>query len=154
MGIRRILSGLHPLGHPYWRVVITHNPGLRLLFTGMHDFLLHELYWLLAVVRHRMRGSPVALPGASDEAYASLRDRGFAIIAGGERLRAALPALAPFWIKFDRFQAAHRPGHRPPLPVRYRGMLSVPAISDNQAAWRARWSAAHWASCGRGCWRD
>lgn len=116
------LGRYHPLAQPYWRVVILHNPLLRLLFTGMYDFILHEAYWLLAALRYRMRGAPAI----SNSALRSMRERGFAIV------KTDLRNLASFWEKFDRFQYRHKPGDRPAMPVLFKGMLSVPAISDNQ----------------------
>lgn len=131
--LRRIRRAIDPLGHPYWRVVVTHQPLLRLAFTGMHDFILHELYWLRAAIAHRLRGSPLERSTESDAMFASMREHGLALVPDGEAKSAAVATMAEFWKHFERFQARHSPGYRPAMPVRYRGMLAFKAMSDNQA---------------------
>jgi hypothetical protein len=109
-----------------------HNPLLRIVFMGMVDFVIHEIYWLLASASWRLsRRSPI-----SPEVRAmadGLARLGFATVPDNSETRAAIDNLdRSFWPRFDVFQARAPYGYRPAMPVLWRGMMGYPAVSENQ----------------------
>lgn len=109
-----------------------HNPLLRIVFMGLIDFVLHEIYWLLASVSWRLSRRAPLSPEEAEMAH-DLTMQGFALVPDTARTRAAFDSLdAAFWPRFDAFQAETPFGYRPEMPVLWRGMMGYPAVSKNQ----------------------
>jgi hypothetical protein len=103
----------------------------------MVDFVLHEAYWAMASASYRLGPRPKPEP-----AVAGLVDRlartGYAVFSARASAPEATAALeAGLWRAFDAFQARTPYGHRPKMPVLWKGMLSYPAVSENQVHYDA-----------------
>jgi len=109
-----------------------HNPGFRFFFSGMYDFLLHEIYWMIATVSYRLKRVQ-SLSQDEVRMVDSLMKIGFAIVPNSPKVSEALLELERyFWPNFEEFQARAEYGYRPARPVLYKGMMAYPAVSENQ----------------------
>ena len=109
-----------------------HHPLLRIVFLGLTDFVIHEIYWLMASISWRLGRRAGLTPG--EKAMADdLTSKGLALVPDTEKTRAAFEVLdAAFWPTFDAFQSDVPYGYRPEKPVLWRGMMGYPAVSENQ----------------------
>jgi len=114
-----------------------HNPLLRVAFTGMIDFVLHEIYWIMASASYRLGRRPrpaPAIAGMIDQ----LTRSGHAVYSAREFAPEAVKALEEgLWRAFDAFQDRTPYGYRPKAPVLWKGMLCYPAVSENQVHYDA-----------------
>jgi hypothetical protein len=109
-----------------------HNPFLRVAFTGMVDFVLHEIYWLIASASHRLGRRPPPAPAIAGLVDPLTRS-GYAVCSAREVAPEAVAALETgLWKEFDAFQERAPYGYRPKMPVLWKGMLCYPAVSENQ----------------------